>query len=59
MILLDLPYTRDYFRSLFENAGFAPNIVRRTPYPQMARSMVASGMGLFNSQCATALASLL
>jgi DNA-binding transcriptional LysR family regulator len=45
MILLDLPYTRDYFRSLFENAGFAPNIVHRTTSPQMVRSMVASGMG--------------
>ena len=45
MILLDLPYTRDYFRSLFENAGFAPKIVHRTTSPQMVRSMVASGMG--------------
>jgi DNA-binding transcriptional LysR family regulator len=45
MILLDLPYTRDYFRSLFESAGFAPNIVHRTASPQMVRSMVASGMG--------------
>lgn len=45
MILLDLPYTRDYFRSIFESAGFAPNIVYRTTSPQMVRSMVASGMG--------------
>ncbi|MBX3551119.1 MAG: LysR family transcriptional regulator [Pseudolabrys sp.] len=45
MILLDLPYTRDYFQSIFESAGIAPNIVYRTTSPQMVRSMVASGMG--------------
>jgi DNA-binding transcriptional LysR family regulator len=45
MILLDLPHTRDYFQSLFDNAGVQPNIVYRTTSPQMVRSMVASGMG--------------
>jgi len=45
MILLDLPYTRDYFQSIFESAGIVPNIVYRTASPQMVRSMVANGMG--------------
>jgi DNA-binding transcriptional LysR family regulator len=45
MILLDLPYTRDYFASIFEAVGIVPNIVYRTRSPQMVRSMVASGMG--------------
>lgn len=45
MILLDLPYTRDYFKSIFDDAGVAPNIVYRTSSPQMVRSMVANGMG--------------
>lgn len=45
MILLDLPYTRDYFKSIFDAAGVTPNIVYRTSSPQMVRSMVANGMG--------------
>jgi DNA-binding transcriptional LysR family regulator len=45
MILLDLPYTRDYFQSIFESIGIVPNISYRTTSPQMVRSMVASGMG--------------
>jgi len=45
MILLDLPYTRDYFRSIFEAVGIEPNIAYRTTSPSMVRSMVANGMG--------------
>ena len=45
MVLLDLPYTRDYFKSIFDSVGISPNIVYRTKSPQMVRSMVANGMG--------------
>ncbi len=45
MILLDLPYTRDYFHSIFKAVGVEPNIAYRTTSPSMVRSMVASGMG--------------
>jgi DNA-binding transcriptional LysR family regulator len=45
MVLLDLPLSRDYFLSMFHNAGFRPNIAERTSDIFMARSLVANGFG--------------
>jgi DNA-binding transcriptional LysR family regulator len=49
-VLLDLPMSREYFTSLFSQAGVAPNIVARTKSEEVVRSMVANGIGyaLFN-----------
>jgi DNA-binding transcriptional LysR family regulator len=50
LVLLDLPMSRDYFTSLFAQAGVAPNIVARSRSEEVVRSMVANGIGyaLFN-----------
>lgn len=45
LVLLDLPYSRDYFMSLFQVAGLRPNIGERTAHLPMVRSMVANGFG--------------
>lgn len=43
MVLLDLPYSREYFLSAFQ--GLRPNIAERTPDIAVMRSMVANGFG--------------
>lgn len=45
MILLDLPLSRDYFLSIFQDCGLRPNITERTSDMSMARSLVANGYG--------------
>lgn len=45
MILLDLPYSREYFLSVFQKKGLRPNIAERTGDIAMMRSMVANGFG--------------
>lgn len=45
MVLLDLPLSRDYFLSLFREAGVAPLIVARSASPDVVRSLVANGVG--------------
>lgn len=45
MILLDLPHSRDYFRSLFLSLGLEPRIAHRTASPHMVRALVANGFG--------------
>lgn len=45
MVLLDLPYSREYFLSAFQNRGLRPNIAERTPDIAVMRSMVANGFG--------------
>jgi DNA-binding transcriptional LysR family regulator len=45
MVLLDLPYSREYFLSAFQQKGLRPNIVERTPDIAVMRSMVANGFG--------------
>ena len=45
MVLLDLPYSRDYFLSAFQQKGIRPNIAERTCDIAMMRSMVANGFG--------------
>lgn len=44
-ILLDLPVSREYFRSLFERQGLSMNIVARSEQPETVRSFVGSGLG--------------
>lgn len=45
MILLDLPHSRDYFRSIFLALGLEPRIEHRTASPHMVRGLVANGFG--------------
>jgi DNA-binding transcriptional LysR family regulator len=51
-LLLDLPISRDYFLSLFHQAGVHPKIAGRYPYIDVIRSLVArgEGYGLANAQ---------
>jgi DNA-binding transcriptional LysR family regulator len=50
MILLDLPHSREYFLSLFREAGVTPRIAARSGSADVVRSLVANGFGysLFN-----------
>lgn len=43
MVTLDLPFTQDFFLSLFYAHGLRPNIGLRTKSYEMARSMVGTG----------------
>ena len=45
MVLLDLPMTREYFLSLFQNVGLRPVVVERTGEMSVLRSLVANGYG--------------
>lgn len=45
MILLDAPFSRDYFTALFTDAGLTPNVSMRTGSFELVRSMVANGAG--------------
>lgn len=45
MILLDLPKSGDYYLSLFELAQISPKFAHRTTSPEVARVMVAHGLG--------------
>jgi len=45
MVLLDLPFSREYFISLFMAAGASPNIVMRSSQLEVVRSLVANGLG--------------
>jgi DNA-binding transcriptional LysR family regulator len=44
-IMLDIPKTRDYFMSVFNNAGLQPSMIHRAPSADMVRSMVGNGFG--------------
>lgn len=44
-IMLDLPLSREYFLSVFEQGGVAPNITHVSKSPEVVRSLVASGYG--------------
>ncbi|MDX6519744.1 MAG: hypothetical protein QOF08_349 [Gaiellales bacterium] len=44
-ILLDLPTSREYFMSLFAEAGVEPNIATRSEHPETIRTLVANGFG--------------
>jgi len=45
MVLLDLPYSAEYFLSLFTDKGLKPNISERTRDIAVMRSLVANGYG--------------
>ena len=45
MVLLDLPFSSDYFLSFFADAGFTPRIAERTRDMAVMRSLVANGFG--------------
>ena len=44
-ILLDLPYSRDYFFGLFRSVGLEPRIVFRSRSQELIRGLVAHGHG--------------
>ncbi|MCP6689506.1 LysR substrate-binding domain-containing protein, partial [Klebsiella pneumoniae] len=45
MVLLDMPWSREYFLGLFSEAGVAPNVVMRSSNMEVVRAMVANGVG--------------
>ncbi|WP_324785192.1 LysR family transcriptional regulator [Streptomyces sp. H51] len=45
MVLLDLPHSRDYFRSLLAAAGVTPDVRYRTQSYETVRSLVSRGLG--------------
>ncbi len=45
LILLDLPYSRDYFLGLFAAEGEEPAVGHRSQLPEVIRTMVANGFG--------------
>lgn len=45
IILLDLPHSREYFLSLFHEAGLSANICARSASQEVVRAMVANGYG--------------
>jgi DNA-binding transcriptional LysR family regulator len=45
LVLLDLPYSREYFRSLFVAEGVSARIAHRSRQPDAIRTMVANGYG--------------
>lgn len=45
MILLDLPFSSDYFLSLFDKAGLVPRVVERTQGMAVLRSLVGQDFG--------------
>ncbi|SMF23475.1 DNA-binding transcriptional regulator, LysR family [Tistlia consotensis] len=55
MVLLDLPHSREYFRSLFLARGLEPRVARRTASYELLRALVGSGFGyaLLNVRPAT------
>lgn len=45
MVLLDLPYSADYFLSFFADEGLQPRVAERTRDMGVMRAMVANGFG--------------
>jgi DNA-binding transcriptional LysR family regulator len=45
LVLLDLPFSREYFLSAFQQKGLRPRIAERTGDIAVMRSMVANGFG--------------
>lgn len=46
VILINLPHSRGYFVSLFQQAGVSPRIAAETGSVEMLRAMVANGFGV-------------
>ncbi len=45
MILLDLPYSREYFFAMFQSEEIKPNVYSRSKNQEVVRTMVANGFG--------------
>jgi DNA-binding transcriptional LysR family regulator len=45
MVLLDLPYSREYFLSVFHLNGIRPNVAERTADISVMRTLIANGFG--------------
>ncbi len=45
LVLLDLPLSRQYFRSLFLAQGLEPTVAHRSRHPETIRTLVANGYG--------------
>ena len=45
MVLLDLPFTRDYFTSLFDGMQGVPTVAHSTRSSEMVRALVSAGFG--------------
>ena len=45
MIMLDLPFTKDYFTGLFYQKGLEPNLVHSSRSAEIIRALVAGGYG--------------
>ena len=45
MILLDLPYSRQYFFAMFQSEEIKPNVYSRSRNQEVVRTMVANGFG--------------
>jgi len=45
VVLLDTPWSREYFLSLFMQAGTTPNVIMRSSNLETVRAMVANGVG--------------
>jgi len=56
LALLDLPQSRDYFRSMFASAGLEPNIRYRSSSVETVRALVGHGLAytLLNLRSAVA-----
>ncbi len=46
LVLINLPHSREYFLSLFRDAGVTPRIVHESASLEMVRSLVANGLGV-------------
>ncbi len=46
IVLLDLPYSRDYFTRAFSGAGFEPQIKYRSASAELVRALVARNLGV-------------
>lgn len=45
LVLLDLPYSREYFYTIFQKVGFMPKIGYKTKSVPMLRSLIANNLG--------------
>ena len=46
LVLINLPHSRDYFLSLFRDAGVTPTIAYESSSLEMVRALVANGLGV-------------
>lgn len=45
MVMLDLPYTREYFMGMFQSRWLLPNVAHTARSSEIARALVAGGFG--------------